>query len=376
MLTLVGIANAQRHWLIGLLIPTCVLLIPAIGTAGKRHRHHHHHHGHRHIGFSLGRYGGLGLHWGFRYRHFPYDYRYSYPRYLSYSYAYPRHWYSYRYGFNDRYSNGIYAYAYPHYLYFRGTDCLPDHRAVYRKENIAPEQEQNKIVPNKESDSQENQDLDNPLQEGNSGSGVPTRFETAKKHSLGWELLAEGRPATAQRAFAFDAARDVSNGIHKVGYSLAAAASGDLSGGVWAMRRASQVDPTSIYGLHVDSIDPRLREIVKQLSSVYEDRLKRRIDRTGSAFMLGSLHFLDRKDQRAQQAIAQAIGAGDQSISTHNLRRSLDVRSAQPEPGVGTSFNVTKVSHPRRPDTAVPRDLSTDGPSIRLTPRIAGGREF
>ncbi len=146
----------------------------------------------------------------------------------------------------------------------------------------------------------------------------------------GWDLLAEGNDSAALREFASQAESNPRKGGPKVGYALAAAGLGDLSRGVWAMRRALHYDPQ---GAHYVPIGDRLRPRVQQVIERYRAL---GADRTDAAFMLSALHYLQRDLPAARSAIDVARAAGDRHSSTRNLTRLIaDEVEAQARAGDG-----------------------------------------
>ena len=79
-----------------------------------------------------------------------------------------------------------------------------------------------------------------------------------------WESLAQGDARRALSQFWLEAQSYPKAGLPKIGYSLSAAASGDLKQGVVAMRRAFKIDPDT---LRHYQLDPRLQPLVTWGSS-------------------------------------------------------------------------------------------------------------
>ena len=149
-----------------------------------------------------------------------------------------------------------------------------------------------------------------------------------------WARLADGQYTLALSAFAAAAKSQPKSGRPKVGYALSAAAAGDLRRGVWAMRRALEIDPDSI---HYVTIDESLRPRIEQLIARYQTNPDRTSGNADAAFMLASLYYLlgDLKSARIQ--VDLGVAAGDRSSSTANLARLIDKNiTAIPRPDTGS----------------------------------------
>ena len=163
--------------------------------------------------------------------------------------------------------------------------------------------------------------------------------------SEGWSLLASGRHPEALRAFASEAASHPKQGIPKLGYALSAAASGNLSQGVWAMRRALRIDPDS---LHYVTIDDQLRPLIQRLTQDYQRSLQHNAHDRDAALMLASLHYLLRDAGQANVIVERAIAEGDQTGSVVYLKRLIDRRNAE------DSAPLEQVRPLSEPSTSVP----------------------
>ena len=144
--------------------------------------------------------------------------------------------------------------------------------------------------------------------------------------SQGWTLLAGGNSAAALSAFSAEATANPNKGEPKVGYALSSAAGGDLSTGVWAMRRACRVDPNAMHYVHLNE---QLQSCVGQLADRYQSIVDRSPNNRESTFMLASLHYLLGDMQSAQAEINLAVQYGDRDQSTTNLRRLIVERVAE-----------------------------------------------
>ncbi len=137
----------------------------------------------------------------------------------------------------------------------------------------------------------------------------------------GWARLAEGQYSAALSIFAEQATSQPKSGRPKVGYALSAAASGDLRQGIWAMRRAIEIDPDSI---HYMTIDESLRPRIEQLIARYQTNPDRTSGNADAAFMRASLHYLLGNAKSARSQADLAVAAGDRRSSTVNLERLID----------------------------------------------------
>ena len=190
------------------------------GHRGGGHRGHHRTSGH-HRSFGHHR-RHHSSHHSYRYGYYRYPYSAhsgSYP-YRSYGYRYP----SYRY--RDR------SYRYPYVG--SGQDGTERPRATHdSSQRTAPY----------------------------AAGGAPDRSRSDLTGS-GWAHLRAGRLAAALQVFTHAAPLHPNDAVIKVGYALAAAARGDRSRGVWAMRRALRTDPDALHYIHLDK---QLRPFVRRL---------------------------------------------------------------------------------------------------------------
>ena len=256
-----------------------VLFAPAVALAGGGHHGHqghrsHHARGHRaHHGRS-----GLGIHIGHR-------------DHYSGHHARDRHYRQYH-----RYPSYRYRYRAPYYR-SGGTE------SVYRADTATARAADQAGVDRQ----------------------VRTPHRTERATSTAWHLLAQDRPRDALAEFSRRARSDPDNGMPKVGYALASALSGDLTKGVWAMRRALRADPQS---LSYVTIDDELRPKLEQLVHQYQQPPADSTQHPDAAFMRASLHYLLRDTNTAHQAIARALHAGDSSASATNLKQLIEEDTA------------------------------------------------
>jgi len=135
-----------------------------------------------------------------------------------------------------------------------------------------------------------------------------------------WESLAQGDPRRALSQFSLETQSYPKAGLPKIGYSLSAAASGDLKQGVVAMRRAFKIDPDA---LRHYQLDPRLQPLVNDLIASYQYSPSHRGRRKNEAFMVAALSYLNHDYATAYHALERAERDGDRSRSFRNLRDFL-----------------------------------------------------
>ena len=144
--------------------------------------------------------------------------------------------------------------------------------------------------------------------------------------TTGWRYMSEGRYQEARRSFARDASRHPRQGMPKVGFALVSAATGDLSQGSWAMRRALRLDAGA---LHYVVLDGSLRTLIDDLIREFEAVTQRNKSDQDAAFMLGALYYLVRDEDRAFAAIQLAHAAGDESKSLAELEHLVETHVAE-----------------------------------------------
>ena len=281
-----------------------LFMAPQMAWAGGGHRSHH---GGLHLGIRLGHHG---LHSG-------HHYRYGHGRgYAYYSHGYRSSYYSH--GYRPRY-----------YGYDSGYRKAPQapYRASEGREHTVGGGRLDRHDLN-QSNSTVRANRSNTPRAGRSyGYGPSTRPSNAHgiDQTRAWALLATDGPADALREFGRHAGSDPDNGVPKVGYALASAMMGDLTRGVWAMRRALRSHPHS---LQYVTINEQLRPKVEHLTHQYEQALDHATQDPDAAFMVASLHHLLRNTEKAHHAIERAIRDGDHSVSAKNLRQLIEKEAA------------------------------------------------
>ncbi len=138
-------------------------------------------------------------------------------------------------------------------------------------------------------------------------------------NSRAWQTLTQGEYRTALNIFAQEAQSYPNSGIPKVGYALATASSGNLERGVWAMRRALRIDPTS---LHYLQLNEKGRVLIEYLIHQYSSQENQ--TNFNQAFMVSALHYLIHDYVAAKKSIASAQQYGEKSPSFTNLQKLVD----------------------------------------------------
>ena len=224
-----------------------------------------------HHGYSRHNYGGYGRH-GYYGHH---GYGYGYNRHRAYSY-YPRH----HYGSRSYYS------PYKSYQHYPN----PSYSAP-----------------------------------AGSNNNQHTNNKYTGTESTAWDILSKGQASSALTIFAKEAENNPKAGIPKVGYSLAAASSGNLSTGVWAMRKAFRVDPDSLHYLQLDEAG---LHVINILIDKYQYSLKQEDNFLNEAFMVSALNYLKHDYIASLEAVDHAIKNGDENTSVHNLQRLINQQLA------------------------------------------------
>ena len=385
----------MKSFLVGLLVTSgMVASTPLESVAGPRYQVHRHSHGrHGYVGrhgyggshfghgfgshFRLGRGHGHGHfghghgHYGHFYPHY-FSYSRSYPRY--YSYGYPSFGYSYGY---PSYGYRSYRYSVPRYHAYSDGSCDCGPYSSGWPVPYAPRDIESSAPSDMHPSTPDPPAAEAP--EDDTESSTPTKLDHTAAPSRGWSLLAAGQPVNALYEFTMDAERDLTNGVHKVGYSLAAAAAGDLRRGVWAMRWACRVDPSAVRALDLRKIDERLAGTVQQVMNVYQRRVDNGASDPGTPFILASLHYLAGDNEQAREAIQLAQRRGDGTVSARNLDAAISVRLAHRE-----RDEARLILQPQQEED-VPDPLSVENPTpLRANdtsetsspPQVLGGREF
>ena len=135
-----------------------------------------------------------------------------------------------------------------------------------------------------------------------------------------WSALVQGQTHLALSQFGSEAQAYPQAGVPKIGYALAAAASGDLKQGVVAMRRAFKIDPHSLNNYRFNQ---NMQPLVNNLLGLYQYKLSHRGRHRDEAFMIAALSYLNGNQAEAQHSLERARHDGDRSRSFKNLRDFL-----------------------------------------------------
>ncbi len=138
--------------------------------------------------------------------------------------------------------------------------------------------------------------------------------------TTGWQRLAEGHDADALYLFRRESEADPQRALPKVGYSLAAAALGELGNSVWAMRRALTTDPESFPDVPVSE---GVRALLGELIERFLPKPHYESGDMDDYFMLAALHYLAGELPEARIAIGRAVQKADTSASTRNLQQLI-----------------------------------------------------
>ena len=133
----------------------------------------------------------------------------------------------------------------------------------------------------------------------------------------GWLQLANGEYLDAQNTFATQARIEPNDGTLMLGYALAAAGTGDLHKGVWAMRSALRIEPESLNNL---TLDASLEGIVKDLITKYINDRQDTLAIVAREFMIASLYYLLGDNESA----GKSLPVEDTDSSTKNLSRLIE----------------------------------------------------
>lgn len=147
--------------------------------------------------------------------------------------------------------------------------------------------------------------------------------QTYDRENSGWVQLSNGQIMEALNSFSREMEHYPDAGIPKVGYALAAAASGDLISAVLAMREALRYDPDSLQYIYLDE---RLFDLVDSLTEKYEYQLQFDYRRPDEAFMTAALYYLEQDYISAHNAVGRAISDGDKSVSINNLHGIINAK--------------------------------------------------
>jgi len=266
-----------RHSTLGLLLGLALLIAEPAYAYYRHHYGHHSNHHFGHHGYSFGHYG----------------------------YHHQRHrYYSGHYGYRSGHHGDGLLHGFLGLFGHHGSD---DHSRT-RHDDSTPRTDTRGL-------------------EYDNGSSAPAdTLHNGPNHSSnnqGWEELANGSYAAARSIFVAEVQRHPERGIPKVGYSLAAAAGGDLERSSWAMRRAFRIDPWSIKYAEVDD---RLRSQIGLLLDRFQARKGETRD---AAFMVAALYYLLGDADSARGAMDWAVQHGDSNLSLQNLGKLIMVLNRQ-----------------------------------------------
>lgn len=131
----------------------------------------------------------------------------------------------------------------------------------------------------------------------------------------GWDLVKKGRSHTALDVLGQLAKSNPDAGGPKLGYAIASADTGQLSQGVWSMRRALTFGPGAFQQF---VLDPRLESRLERLVSKFHGR-SHGLPEKDVYFMQASLYYLLNDTNACLAAIEHSKNTNDRSDSAKNL---------------------------------------------------------
>lgn len=131
----------------------------------------------------------------------------------------------------------------------------------------------------------------------------------------GWDWLVKGNADYALDIFAIQSQQNMSSGIPKVGFAIAAATKGETYRATRAMRKAIRLDATALDRININNIRSR----IETLSEDYKLLLNNNKNNPDNAFMLATLSYLQQNYVTAGNLIAE----DDHSQSANNLRELI-----------------------------------------------------
>jgi len=135
----------------------------------------------------------------------------------------------------------------------------------------------------------------------------------------GWDWLAKGNAGYALDIFAIQSQQNLHSGIPKVGFAIAAAASGDTDRATRAMRKAIRTDATALDKININNIKPT----IETLTENYQLGLNNDTNNTDNAFMVATLSYLQQDYATANNIISE----NDHSQSANKLRELIAKKS-------------------------------------------------
>ncbi len=145
-------------------------------------------------------------------------------------------------------------------------------------------------------------------------------FTYTSVSGTGWDQLAQGQPLQASQTFA-STLNAGQAGHARVGFALAAADSGDLNQGVWAMRRAFALDCDSVCKM---LLDEKLRPTAERVTRAYEERMSSaNSNMKDDAFMLAAMYQMQGDPEMATMAMDYVKKANAFDEGSRNLNKVI-----------------------------------------------------
>lgn len=159
-----------------------------------------------------------------------------------------------------------------------------------------------------------------------SSSGPPLAYDSIvggssaeRTETEAWTLLGEGDAREAIGTFTKAATQRPNEAGPKIGYALSALELGDVTTGVWAMRRAFRYDAPGARYLPLDD------QLVRLIDNHRQDfEYHSALDPEDRWFMVAALRYIAHQDDDARDAVALARQRGDRSYELRRLQHELD----------------------------------------------------
>jgi len=165
----------------------------------------------------------------------------------------------------------------------------------------------------------------NPFAEEAAYPPPPPRPQAADP-AKAWDYLEAGDSSSALNAFSTLATREPKHGIHKLGFGLAAALSGDKITAAYALRRALESDPDSVSQVLVGQA---LKQRLSQLANSYGVELRKSPENINVRFLNAvALLLIDDHDAARALLVASIHENEDHAQSIAHLLRLAHPRNA------------------------------------------------
>jgi len=282
------------------------------------------HHGYRHgghIGFHHGHRSYRGYPYRYQRKHHAYGYRHrNYYRKPYYYGGHYRHRSSYRQHHGGHGKSLLYgilsAPAYLAYGILKTPAVIVENLSGsggsrYRHSDNSHKHDTEDRRQESEKHSDTKYDSQAKARDDNTAEGLITKTDTA------WLMLEQGEFRRARHQFGLQAANQPEEGIHKIGYALAAAGNGDLDRGSWAMKRALRYD---VDAFHYMDMSASMSDLLHQLISEYQS-----LGREDSIVTLAMLHYLAGNKEQAKAIVIESETQISDRQMLNNLNRLFNL---------------------------------------------------